>query len=178
MFLINIAMEKKGGWQEQLLTTTIQIDASEMYQTKNIDGLIKYKLKNEIECFCGKHGYVLKDSVQIIKRSIGKVITHNSKSKVEYNLTYKMKVILPTVQEVFTCIIDSITKMGIIAFMANVSHNPENKIEESPILFIIPSEYEKDLSLYKVAQKIEVEVLQSRIKYRSKQIQVVGRIDR
>jgi|TARA_B110000967_G_C18712516_1_gene473453 DNA-directed RNA polymerase subunit E'/Rpb7 len=171
-------MAKEGEWQEQLLTTTIQIDAAEMYKTKNIDGIIKYNLKNEIEGYCGKHGYVLKDSVQVLKRSIGKVITHNSKSKVEYNLTYKMKVILPAVKEVYTSIIDSITKMGIIAFMANVKHNPENKIEGSPILFIIPSEYEKDLSFYKVGQKIEVEVLQSRIKYRAKQIQVVGRIDR
>ena len=164
--------------KEQLLTITIQINASDIYRTKNIDGLIKYKLKEQLEGVCGKYGYVIKDSISIINRSIGKAITHNEQSKIEYNLTYKMKVILPCSSEIFTCKIDSITKMGIIAYM-KIDDDINNTIKESPILFIVPQEYiEDDIDMYKKDQIINIEVLQKRIKYRTKQIQVVGKISK
>ena len=164
--------------KEQLLTITIQINASDIYRTKNIDGLIKYKLKEQLEGVCGKYGYVIKDSISIINRSIGKAITHNEQSKIEYNLTYKMNVILPCTSEIFTCKIDSITKMGIIAYM-KIDDDINNTIKGSPILFIVPQEYiEGDIDMYKKDQIINIEVLQKRIKYRTKQIQVVGKISK
>ena len=164
--------------KEQLLTITIQINASDIYRTKNINGLIKHKLKEQLEGVCGKYGYVIKDSISIINRSIGKAITHNEQSKIEYNLTYKMNVILPCTSEIFTCKIDSITKMGIIAYM-KIDDDINNTIKGSPILFIVPQEYiEGDIDMYKKDQIINIEVLQKRIKYRTKQIQVVGKISK
>ena len=147
-------------------------------RTKNIDGLIKYRLKEQLEGVCGKYGYVIKNSISIIKRSIGKVVTHNNESRIEFNLTFKMKIILPCNSEIFTCKIDSITKMGIIAYMKMDDENLNN-INESPILFIIPQEYiEDDISLFTKDQIISIEVIQKRIKYRTKQIQVVGKISK
>ena len=164
--------------KEQLLTTTIQINSSDIYRTKNIDGLIKYRLKEQLEGVCGKYGYVVKDSISIVKRSIGKAVTHNEESKVEYNLTYKMKVISPCISEIFTCKIDSITKMGIIAYM-KMEDEELNNIQKSPILFIVPQEYiEDDISLFTKDQTINIEIVQKRIKYRMKQIQVVGKISK
>ena len=164
--------------KEQLLTITIQINASDIYRTKNINGLIKHKLKEQLEGVCGKYGYVIKDSISIINRSIGKAITHNEQSKIGYNLTYKMNVILPCTSEIFTCKIDSITKMGIIAYM-KIDDDINNTIKGSPILFIVPQEYiEGDIDMYKKDQIINIEVLQKRIKYRTKQIQVVGKISK
>jgi hypothetical protein len=49
-------------------------------------------------------------------------------------------------------------------------------IENSPILFIVPTEYIDDIELLKKDMNIEIIVLQSRIKYKSKQIQVVGKL--
>ena len=49
-------------------------------------------------------------------------------------------------------------------------------IENSPILFIVPNKYIEKIDLLSKDMKINVEVLQSRIKYRSKQIQVVGKL--
>ena len=54
-----------------------------------------------------------------------------------------------------------------------------NNIEKSPILFIVPQEYiEDDISLFKKDQTINIEIVQIRIKYRMKQIQVVGKISK
>lgn len=162
---------------EQLLTTTIHIKSSDIYKTKNLDGLIKHHLKKLNEGYCGKYGYVIPNSIKIVKRSVGKAVTHNTESKVEFGVVYKMKTILPCNGDKYDCIIESITKMGIIAYM-NTDQESKCNVKDSPVLVIIPEEYieEKSLDDFEIEQQIKVEILESRIKYRSKQIQTVGKI--
>ena len=102
---------------EQLLTTTIHISTRKLSKTKNIDGLLKYELKQKLEGICSKEGYILKDSIFIVQRSIGKVITINSESNIQYEITYKLKSIFPCKGDIYHCIIDSISKMGLIAYL-------------------------------------------------------------
>ena len=162
--------------KDQLKTITIHIDAEDIYRTKNIDGLIKYTLKKQLEGVCGKYGYVVKDSVSVVKRSIGKVQTQNNVSKIEYDVTYKMKIIMPCKGDIYECNVESITKMGIIAFM-KMKDEQLNTIKESPVLVIIPQDYiENDITDYVSGKEIDVEIMDKRIKYRAKQIQVVGKI--
>ena len=162
--------------KEILMTTSIHLNSRECSKCKNIDGLIKYKLKKEHENLCNKYGYVLENSLKIVNRSIGKLVTHNNESMIEYNITMRINVIYPCEKDNFTVKIDNITKMGIICYLYD--SNDKYNIENSPILFIVPIQYIDDLTLYKKDMKIEVEVLQSRIKYKSKQIQVVGKISK
>jgi hypothetical protein len=162
--------------KEILITTSIQLNSSECSRCKNIDGLIKYKLKKEQENLCNKHGYVLENTLKVVNRSIGKVVTHDNVSMIEYNITMKLNVIYPCEKDIFTVKIDNITKMGVIGYLYD--SNDKYNIENSPILFIIPSGYIEDIESLKVDMKIEVEVLQSRIKYKSKQIQVVGKLSK
>jgi len=158
--------------KEILFTTSIHLDSSDISKTKNIDGLIKHKLKKEYESSCNKYGYVIKDTIRIKNRSIGKLVNHNNNSMIEYNITLKVDVIYPCEKDIFIAKIDNITKMGAIGYLSEEDYN----IESSPILFIIPTEYIEDIELIKKDMNIEVEVLQSRIKYKSKQIQVVGKL--
>jgi len=79
--------------KEILFTTSIQLNSSECSRCKNIDGLIKYKLKKEHEKLCNKHGYVLENTLKVVNRSIGKVVTHDNVSMIEYNITMKLNVI-------------------------------------------------------------------------------------
>jgi hypothetical protein len=162
--------------KEILFTTSIQLNSNECSRCKNIDGLIKYKLKKEHEKLCNKHGYVLEDSLKVVNRSIGKVVTHDNMSMIEYNITMKLNVIYPCEKDIFTVKIDNITKMGVIGYLDDKEDKYD--IENSPILFIIPSGYIEDIESLKKDMKIEVEVLQSRIKYKSKQIQVVGKLSK
>ena len=122
--------------KEILFTTSIQLNSNECSRCKNIDGLIKYKLKKEHENLCNKHGYVLENTLKVVNRSIGKVVTHDNMSMIEYNITMKLNVIYPCEKDIFTVKIDNITKMGIIGYL----DDKDNKynIENSPILFIIP----------------------------------------
>ena len=158
--------------KEQLLTTTVHLSAKDISKTKNIDGLLKYKVKDEYENLCNKHGYVLKDSVQIKNRSVGKLVNHNNESMIEYQITMKTGVIYPCKDDLFDCKIDNITKMGVIGYLSVGDYD----IETSPIIFIIPNEYIGDTGSLLKGNTVSVQVLQSRIKYKSSQIQVVGKI--
>lgn len=162
--------------KHELKITTIHIPSKDIYRTKDIDGLIKFNLKKQIENVCGKYGYVLENSVSIVKRSIGKIVTHAGISNIEYNITYKMDTILPCKGDVYEAVVDSITKMGIISYL-QMESTKFNSIKESPLLIIVPQMYlDKELDSYSKGQKIKVEVLDKRVKYRAKQIQVVGKI--
>lgn len=159
--------------KQELKTITIQLNPKDIFKTKNIDNLINFTLKSKLENVCGKYGYVLPDSVNIIKRSIGKLVIHDGVSMIQYNLTYKMNTIYPNKGDVYDAVINNITKMGIISY--STSHETDD-IKDSPLLIITPHPYIEDISIYKPGMKIKIEVLDKRIKYRSKQIQVVGKI--
>ena len=160
---------------EQQLTTTIHISSTDIYRTKNIDGLILHKLKSKIEGFCGRSGYVIPDSTHIVQRSTGTIQTLDGKNVTEFDLTYTVNTIHPKKDDVYECIIDSITKMGLIAYLDISGHDTKS----SPILFIIPQEYigEKELDSFSEGQKIEVTILEIRVKYRATQIQAVARLN-
>lgn len=161
--------------KEMLVTGVLQININEISNTKNIDGLLNYKLSKSIDGVCGKDGYVIPKSSKIIKRSIGKIITQNSDSFVEYNITYKVKSILPYKDEIYEGYVDNNTKMGIIAYM-----NKDN-IKESPIAFIVPHEFMEDKPIDTISlsknDKILIRVSESRMKSGADQIFVVATIE-
>ena len=158
--------------KDQLLTTTILLNSKDVFKTKNVGGLIKHQIKKVYENVCSKQGYVLKDSIVIKNRSVGKLVNHNNESMIEYQVTMKNSVIYPCKTDVFICKIDNITKMGVIGYLSMGDYT----IENSPIIFIIPNEYIKDSGDLSKDQIVNIEVLQSRLKYKLKQIQVVGKI--
>ena len=63
-----------------MLTTTVHIPIQKITTSRNIDGLITYHLKNLFEGMCGKEGYVIKNSIFVVQRSIGKIVTIDSKN--------------------------------------------------------------------------------------------------
>ena len=55
---------------EHLLTTNLFVNARQV--NKNIDNVIKENLKEQLEGLCYEDGYIVKDSVKIINKSMGK----------------------------------------------------------------------------------------------------------
>ena len=122
---------------EQILTKTIQIKYKDITKNRNIDGIIQNELKKN-EGKSTKEGYILKDSIEIIQRSIGKMLTINKESLIQYKVTYKIKSILPKIGDKYECYIQNITKMGLLCFVK--IENIED-ITNSPLLIIVPKEY-------------------------------------
>ena len=73
-------------------------------------------------------------------------------------------------------VIDSTNKMGAISY---VKYDDVTTLQESPLIIIIPNEYFND-SNYKLkdmnkGNRISVEIIAVRIKYKSEQIHVVAK---
>ena len=156
----------------QLLTTSINVEM------KNIKGDINellYKLlKIKYEGVCNKDGYIQKNSLQIMNRSIGEVKTINNTSYIVYEITYKANIYSPMKGTKLDITINSITKMGLIGFLKD---KDDDTIENSPFIIIVPKEYFKDDNIddYKINSELKVQIEDSRIKYMSKNIQIVAK---
>jgi len=157
---------------EQLITASIQIKAKDIFNTKNIDGLISHKLKM-YEGKCTKNGFILKGSVELIERSVGKNINIDGNSLIDYSVNYKIKSILPTINSEYKCTVESKTKMGLICY---IEFEDLNNISESPLLIIVPKDY-YDIKTINEGDKIKVKVIDFRIKYMSEQIRIIGKIE-
>ena len=153
-----------------IYSITITLDSKDI-KSKNIDQLLKYKLKSKLESKCGTHGYIKKDSVKIIQRSHGNLKLIENRSVLLYDIIYSMESIYPLKNDILECIISNSTKMGCIAYIEY--EGEEYTIKTSPLLIIIPKNYiERE---YKNGDKINIEVITSKIKYNAKQIQVIAK---
>lgn len=157
----------------QLLTTSVNIEAKHIQG--DINELLYKSLIKKYEGVCNKDGYVQKNSLEIVNRSIGEVKTINNTSYIVYNITYKANIYSPVKGTKLDVCINSITKMGIIAYLKDTD---TDTIESSPFIVIIPKEYfgeDGSFDQYLVNQKIKVQIEDSRIKYMSPNIQIVAR---
>ena len=145
---------------------------------EELDVQVENQLKSHYEGLCGKYGYVVKDSVDLVNRSMGRIITVDSESFIEYKVAYKTQSIYPCKDDVMECKIENITKMGILGFLdwSEDAGAEAVTLKTSPIIFIIPEQFLEDIpdNMKSPGKTIEIVVLDCRIKYRSTQIQVVG----
>ena len=99
----------------QLLTTSINIQPDKIQG--DINQLILHTMKQRYEGVCNKDGYIKKDSIELVERSIGEIKTIDSQSFVVYNITYRADVLSPAQGVKLDIIVDSITKMGVVGFI-------------------------------------------------------------
>ena len=166
-------MNVSDYYSTQLLTTSINIDPSNL--RGNVNHILLYNIKKRYEGICNKDGYIEKGSIEITDRSIGKLIIVDNKSYVTYSITYKANVISPSIGDKITCTINSNNKMGLIGY---IQKTKDSTIEDSPFIIIIPREYfddESSLSDIDTEDSIKVEIVNFRMKFMAKQIQIVAK---
>lgn len=159
---------------EQLLTTNLFVNASQV--NKNIDNVIKDNLKEQLEGLCYEDGYIVKDSVKIINKSMGKIVVNDNVSSVSYSIKYKAKIISPSDGDIVESYVSNVNKMGVVAY---IKLSEGDSSEDSPMVIMIPREYFEQ-SIYNfddinVGQKLNVVVVGSRIKYRSEKVQIIAK---
>lgn len=161
----------------QVLTDKIYLKPSEI-NIPNIVELLIVKLKHRIGNKIYNNGYVLKNSIKFIGKSIGKIVNLNNINKIEYVIKYSVEMIVPSVEDKIECYIDNINKMGIIAYIKLreliEDYNGVNTLQDSPLLIIIPSETINNLERYNTGSKIMIKVLATRSKINSDKIQIIG----
>ena len=168
----------------QKLSKKINIEPNEL--NKNINETIYLKLIELNEGFCIDEGYIIKNSIKIINKSMGHIINLNNKSVIQYIINYSAIIISPKENDIINCYIDNINKLGIIAYIKlcelvntidNISINLDNSLDSlinSPLIIIIPETDIDDIDKYNKNDNINIKVNAVRIKYNSDKIQLIG----
>ena len=158
----------------QLLNTNLKILSNEL--DINIDNTIRSKLKNELEGLCNGDGYIIKDSIQLIHKTMGKVVIHDNNSYINYDITYKAKLISPSEGDIIECYVSNINKLGVILY---IKLSDDDVSEDSPLIIMVPKDYFNDsqynINDINIGQKLRVIVVGVRVKYRSQKIQVIAK---
>lgn len=161
---------------EQILDEKIYINPHNL-NFNNLETTIIKNLINKVGNKCSKNGFIIKDSIEFINKTLGKMVNINNFNKIEYNVKYKAKLILPNKGDIIECIIDNRNKMGIIGYIKKnkliQNYKGENTLKESPIIIIVPN---NKINNDKLADnnKITIYVQGIRLKFGSEQIQIVG----
>ena len=159
---------------EQIINTILYLEPFDL--NNNINNIILLRLKQKFEGLCYKEGIIINDTIELIKRKIGKVETYNNKSIIKYEITFRAKIISPSEGEELEIYINNINKMGIIGYIKVNEYNI-TKSENTPLIIIIPLEYiNKDISDFNINDKINIIILGKRIKLNSDKIQLVGKL--
>jgi len=159
---------------EQLLTSVLILNPKDL--NSDIDSIVRMKLKENVEGRSYEDGYIIEDSVRIIQRSMGKIVTNGKKSEIKYLIKYKAKVVSPSENDEINIIISSINKLGIIGY---IRLNEGDTSEESPMLIMVPKEYfnesTRNFNDLTVGQKMDVVTVGIRSKFNSSNIQVIAK---
>ena len=162
---------------DQVLNTTIYVSPTQF--TKNVVQTILKQLKQKVEKKCNNIGYVLEDSSQILKKSMGVVNSHNNVSRIKFNISYRCRIISPSVGDIIDCYVNSINKMGIIGYIKlneilDISKSVDQDISQSPLIIIVPDQRIKDKDTIRVGDKITIKISAIRNKFNEDKIQIVG----
>ena len=166
---------------KELLDIVININVKDI--NKNINEIIHSKIKNKIEGVCIDSGFIIPNSINIVNKSIGKVININNKSFIEYNIKYDARLLSPKKDNIVNCYIDNINKLGIIAYIKLSEivdidlNNNDTDLNNSPFIIIIPEKEIEDITKYNIGDNIDILVIATRIKYQSDKIQIIGKIN-
>ena len=78
----------------QIFNNNISLYPSDL--NKGIDNIILNKLKKTYEGYCKDNCFVLKNSINMINKSLGKIETHENKNVIKYDVKYSCDIISPT----------------------------------------------------------------------------------
>ena len=162
----------------QIEKSTVHLKIQDVTR-QDLNAQVLQELQETIEGSCGKYGYVLRGSTVLTDRSVGKIVTSDSESHLEFKVTYNTETIYPCKDDEYECKINSITKMGILGYLEYKVPGDDNEvtIKNSPVQFILPDEFIEDVpeTHKQIGKTLKVQVLETRIKYRAHQIQVVAK---
>jgi hypothetical protein len=161
---------------DQMLSTEMYIEPKDI--NINLNENIRDLLKKKVEEKCNDIGYILKDSVNIVKRSLGKLVYINKINNVKYNIDYTCSILQPTIGETIKCCIDSKTDAGIIGYIKlkdiDDKFKIDNDITNTPIICIIPLNRFENPEAIMSNQRINIKITAVRNKFNQSNIQVVG----
>lgn len=146
---------------------------------KNYVKHIKEILKRKYEGICSRHGYIKKNSIEIVKTGTGKIETHSFHGYVIFNVTYQAKVCNPTVGSIIKCKVKNMNDFGILCDAGII----ENGVYTHVIDIIIlknSNNINTNIELVKnikLDDTVFVEIIGKKYNLNNKRISAIGKIE-
>ena len=134
--------------------------------SENIDNSLLFQLKKDIGNKCINEGYIDKDSIQILKRSIGKINSSHLNGSVNFDIEYTANVCNPREGDIVSCKVLDINTMGLLT-------------ESSPLTIVLPRDHHTDDPNFKevsIGDDIRVSIIGSRFDLYDTQITAIGKL--
>lgn len=134
--------------------------------SENIDNSLLFQLKKDIGNKCINEGYIDKDSIQILKRSIGKINSSHLNGSVNFDIEYTANVCNPREGDIVSCKVLDINTMGLLT-------------ESSPLTIVLPRDHHTDDPNFKevsIGDEIRVSIIGSRFDLYDTQITAIGKL--
>ena len=133
---------------------------------KTIDDIIKDKIVDSVGNKCINEGYVQKDSIQIIRRSVGKIPAIQFNGDINYNVEYSAQICNPSKGMNIRCTVKNTNKMGIMAV-------------SGPLNIVIAKQHHMNNNSFdeiKIGDIINIEIIGTRFELNDREITVVGKL--
>lgn len=134
--------------------------------TGDLDETLLDYLKREVGNKCTRYGYIDRDSITVLKRSIGSVNSTYLNGSLKYDLTYRANVCNPLDGTIITCKAMNTNKMGILA-------------ERHPLSIVLARQHSEDEDAFnkvQVGDEIRVKVIGKRFELYDEQITAIGQL--
>jgi DNA-directed RNA polymerase subunit E'/Rpb7 len=150
--------------------TTIILTPSEI--NKDFETTILTKLKLNYENICSKYGYIKKNTIKIIKRSVGQLKKEHFNANMYFDIICIAEICNPAQGSIIKCKVKAKNSLGILA---------EGYYDNIPILqIIIPKisagiQSEIDIDTIKIDDEIKIEVCGKKYQLFDKHISIIGK---
>ena len=150
--------------------TTIILTPSEI--TKDFESTILTKLKLNYENICSKYGYIKKDTIKIIKRSVGQLKKEHFNANMYFDIICIAEICNPAQGSIIKCKVKAKNSLGVLA---------EGYYDNIPILqIIIPKisagiQSEINIDTIAIDDEIKIEVCGKKFSLFDKHISIIGR---
>ena len=140
------------------------INPNDIKSKDSIEDKLLQKLKNKLGDKCSKYGYIQKQSIKIVNRSLGEIISRHFNGKLTYNIKLEVDICCPSKNDIITCKVIAKNKIGILC---------QNK----PLVVILSKDIHvnnEQFNSIKENDIISVKILDYKYNYSDDQIQVVA----
>jgi DNA-directed RNA polymerase subunit E'/Rpb7 len=150
--------------------TTIILTPNEM--NKDFENTILSKLKLNYESICSKYGYIKKNTIKIIKRSVGQFKKEHFNANIYFDVICIAEICNPAQGSIIKCKVKAKNSLGILA---------EGYYDNIPILeIIIPKisagiQSEVNIETININDEISIEVCGKKYQLFDKHISIIGR---
>jgi DNA-directed RNA polymerase subunit E'/Rpb7 len=147
-----------------LINVKENIDPNDIKNKQDIDEKLLSKIIKRLGNKCSNYGYIERESIKLLDRSVAEIIGRHFNGKLSYNVKLEVNVCSPSKNDIVTCKVIAKNKIGILC-------------QNDPLVIILSKDvHMKNVQFNAINENdiITVKILDYKYNYCDDQIQVVA----